>query len=152
MPRLSKQDRQQALILLASGTSVNNVALQFNCHRNTISRLQTRFQQTGDISDRPRSGRPRVTTARQDRYITLTHLRQRFKTASSTVIQYGVHKQTILNRLRANRRPIRPRRPYVGQILTRRNRNLRLRWARQHRHGRVHNGHACCLVTNLDSV
>jgi transposase len=84
MPRLRENERIQALVLLASGVSVADVATQFNCHRNTINNLRQRFVQTVSVGDRARPGRLRVTTARQERYMTLTHLRQRLKTATST--------------------------------------------------------------------
>lgn len=132
MPRLQENDRVQALVLLTSGRSVTDVARQFNCHRNTIINLQQRFQQSGSVRDGVRSGRPKVTTARQDRYITLTHLRNRFKTATSTARQFGISRQTVLNRLSANANPIRARRPYVGQVINARNRNLRRLWAQRH--------------------
>ena len=38
----------------------------------------------------------------------------------------------MLRRLRQARQPIRPRRPYVGQVLTARHRAARLQWAQQH--------------------
>lgn len=132
MPRLQQNQRIQAVTMLASGQSVAAVARAFGCHRNTISNLQRRFQTTGDIVDRPRSGRPKVTTARTDRFITLTHLRRRFKTAASTAREHGISSQTVLNRLRKVRNPIRPRRPYIGQIINNRNRNARMQWARRH--------------------
>jgi hypothetical protein len=43
--------------------------------------MTTEFVQFGNTNDRPRSGRPRVTTARQDRLMRLTHLRNRTRTA-----------------------------------------------------------------------
>ena len=100
--------------------------------RNTIIRLRQRFQQTGGVADRRRPGRPRVTNPRTDRFITLTHLRRRFQTATSSARQYGISKQTVLRRLRQARQPIRPRRPYVGQVLTARHRAARLQWAQRH--------------------
>lgn len=132
MPRLRENERVQALVLLTSGRSVTDVARQFNCHRNTIINLRERFQQSGSVRDGIRSGRPKVTSARQDRYITLTHLRNRFKTATSTARQFGISRQTVLNRLRKNANPIRARRPYVGHIINHRNRNLRRLWAQRH--------------------
>ena len=151
MPRLRKDEILQALVLLLSGTSVDDVARQLNCHRHTISRLGDQFQQTGDIPDRPRSGRPKVTRARQDHLFVHTRLRQRFKTASSTALELGVSSQTVLNWLKAKRFPIRPRWPYICHIITRRNHNLRLRWARHHYAGHVLYGRECSLLTNLDS-
>ena len=102
MPRLQENERIQALLQLAAGVSVADVARQFNCHRNTIIKLRRRYHQNGSVRDRPRSGRPKVTTARQDRPLTLTNLRHRFQTATSTERQLGVSRDTVLNRLRAN--------------------------------------------------
>jgi hypothetical protein len=61
------------------------------------------------------SGRPRVTTAAQDRYIRLRHLRERFTTATSTALTIpGVRRisdQIVRNCLRdagiRARRPVR---------------------------------------------
>jgi hypothetical protein len=106
--------------------------MQFNCHRNTINNMRQHLTQTGSVGDRARPGRPHVTTARQDRYMTLTHIRQRFKTASSTALKNGISSQTVLNRLPAIANSIRARRPSVGQMINPRNRNIRRLWARRH--------------------
>ena len=79
-----------------------------------------RFRVTGNVADRPRSGRPRVTSATNDRYIVLLHLRDRHLIGAATGKQYGIHSQTVRNRLRQNVQTIRAHRPYFGQILTRR--------------------------------
>ena len=132
MPRLDQNQRIQALTMLARGDNVSNVSRAFGCHRNTIVRLPQRFQQTGRLADRRRSGRPRVTNPRTDRFITLTHLRRCFQTATSSARQYDISKQTVLRRIRQARQPIRPRRPYVGQVLTARHRAAGLQWAQRH--------------------
>ena len=132
MPRLNQNLRIQALMMFARGDNVSNVSRAFGCHRNTIIRLYQRFQQTGEVADRRRPGRPRVTNPRKDRFITLTHLRRRFQTATSSARQYGISKQTVLRRFRQARQPTRPRRPYVGQVLTARHRAARLQWAQRH--------------------
>ena len=131
MPRLNQNQRIQALTMLARG-DVSNVSRAFGCHRNTIIRLRQCFQQTGGVADRRRPGRPRVTNPRTDRFITLTHLRRRFQTATSSARQYGISKQTVWRRLRQARQCIWPRRPYVGQVLTARHRAARLQWAQRH--------------------
>ena len=64
------------------------------------------------MADRRRPGRPRVTNPQTDRFITLTHLRRRFQTATSSATQYGISKQTMLRRLRQAWQLIRPRRPW----------------------------------------
>ena len=136
--------------MLARGDNVFNVSRAFGCHRNTIIRLRQRFQQTGGMADRRRPGRPRVTNPQTDRFITLTHLRRRFPTATSSARQYGISKQTLLRRLRQARQPIRPRRPYVGQVLTARHRAARLQWAQLHSVGGDSSGLGFYSLISLD--
>ena len=111
-------------------TSQTSVERSVSQKHNTW--LRQRFQQISGVADRRRPGRPRVTNPRTDRFITLTHLRRRFQTATSSARQYGISKQIVLRRLRQARQPIRPRRPYVGQVLTVRHRAARLQWAKRH--------------------
>ena len=127
MPIMNQNQRIQALMMLAGGNNVSNVSRAFSCHRNTIILLRQRFQQTGGVADRRRPGRPRVTNPRTDRSITLL-----FSNGDKFCKQYGISKQTVLRRLRQARQPIRPRRPYVGQMLTARHRAARLQWAQRH--------------------
>ena len=61
------------------------VARDFNRDHKTISRLVRKFQRTGSVEDLPRTPKRRVTTRQQDRYIRLTHLRDRNLTARTTV-------------------------------------------------------------------
>lgn len=133
MPRLSNIQRERAIGMLNTGTSVTDVARVMGCSRRTIHDLRTRLQQTGTTADRPRSGRPRVTTQAEDRQIVLRHLRNRFLTATSTrneLFRGRVTAQTIRNRLRTAR--LHARRPYRGPILTQLHRRQRLRWAQRH--------------------
>ena len=64
------QQRERATGMLTTGMSARDVAWHFQCHKSTISRLLNRFQQTGNVVDRPRSGRLNKTTAREDRFLT----------------------------------------------------------------------------------
>ena len=116
--------------------SATVVSWHFGCTRKIIEHLRKRFRVTGNVADHPRSGRPRVTTAADDRYIVLHHLRNRRLTTTTTGRQYGIHPQTVRNRLRQNVQPIRAYRPYFGQILTRRHRTARRDWCHRHLHFR----------------
>ena len=118
--------------MLARGDNVFNVSRAFGCHRNTIIRLRQRFQQTGGVADRRKPDRPRVTSPGTDRFITLTHFRRRFQTATSSARQYGISKQTVLRRLRRALQPSTGCGTYVGQVLTSRHRAVRLQWAQRH--------------------
>jgi len=136
MERLSERERNQAIGMLRCGVSVINVKKLFNCSRNTVHELVRRYRLTGDVHDRPRPGRPRATTQRDDRAIVLTHLLDRFRSATLTAPTFNVTAQTIRNQLRACQRPIRARRPYTGGILTLRHHHARIGWARAHRYWR----------------
>ena len=54
---------------LEAGESQSAVARHFNVHHTTINRLWHRHNQFNSTNDHPRSGRPRVTTPAQDRFI-----------------------------------------------------------------------------------
>ena len=73
-PGMTFEQRERAIGLLTAGMSARDVAR----HESTISRLLNRFQQTGNAADRPRSGRPRKTTPREDRLLTTSSRRNRF--------------------------------------------------------------------------
>ena len=82
--RLGTGARHWGIGMIQAGTPQHDVALWFGVRRNTISSLWRRFQTTRSQSDRPLSGRPHVTSQRQDQYIRVKHLRNRFQTASVT--------------------------------------------------------------------
>jgi transposase-like protein len=84
MPRLYENQRLRAIGMLQAGLWQNVVARFFGCHRNTILSLWRRFRQSGNTRDGRRSGRPRVTSRRQDNHIRLVHLRNRLQTSSLT--------------------------------------------------------------------
>ena len=76
--KLSDEERAWALGRMETGIHPQDVANQFNVHRSTIIRLRDRHQATGTVSDRPRSGRPKVTTQHEERYIAVTVARRCF--------------------------------------------------------------------------
>ena len=71
MARLTEVQRGQAIALLMQGQTQRQVAMQFGVNVSTIERLVRRLRETGRLADRPRTGRPHVTTRRQDRLYVL---------------------------------------------------------------------------------
>lgn len=132
MPRLNEENRNRAIGRLEAGESQSSVARRLNVRQSTISRLWHRYTQHNSTRDRPRSGRPRVTTPAQDRYIRVLHLRNRAVTATYTADHVPglrrVSPQTIRNRLREH--GIRPMRPHTGPVLHPHHRRARLQWCR----------------------
>ena len=84
MPRLNSEERAHVLARLECRRTQEQVAGRFNLSRLTIRRLVRRVRVTGTFADRPRSGRPRVMSVRQDNFIRPSHLCDRFVTAEST--------------------------------------------------------------------
>ncbi|XP_041346984.1 uncharacterized protein LOC121366707 [Gigantopelta aegis] len=118
MLRLNEAQRNNAVGQLEAGESQSEVARLFNVYPSTISRLWICYQAHRSTRYLRRSGRPRVTTPAQDRYIRLRHLRQRTTTATSTQSAIPglrrISDQTVRNRLREA--GLRPRRPVRGVI------------------------------------
>ena len=105
MTRLNNNERNKAIGMLNAGTSATILSRYFGCTRKIIERLRRRFRVTGNVADRPRSGKPRVTTAADDRCIVLQYLRNRRLTAAANRRQYGIHPQTVRNQLSQNVKP-----------------------------------------------
>ena len=71
MPSLSNLEKARAIGQVEAGVPQNQVAALFGVSPGTISKLKAKFRETGDVKDRPRSGRPKKTTPQEDRFITL---------------------------------------------------------------------------------
>ncbi|XP_067679681.1 uncharacterized protein [Haliotis asinina] len=123
--------RNIAIGRLQAVESQSSVARRLNVSQSSISRLFTRFNQTGSTNDRRRSGRPRLTTPAQDSFIRVLHLRDRTSTGEGTAARIPELRrisggQTVRNRLREH--GLRARRPYVGNVLRGVHLVNRLRW------------------------
>ena len=119
------KQRERAIGILTADMSTRDIARHFQRHESTISRLLNRFQQTGNVADRPRLGRPRKTTLREDRFLTTSSRRNRFLSSRNlgrllrNTTGTRVCDRTVRNRLHAAR--LKACRSYVGIPLTWRN-------------------------------
>ena len=138
MPRLSHDQRVTVMTLRGEGYSVEQLRQRFNVSRSTIQRLLCRERETGRVDDRPRSGRPRVSTERDDRCLrrmslanprlVARNLRQRWRnehgvTASTQTVARKLSQMGLHGRVAA-RKP----------LLSARHRRTRLQWARERLH------------------
>ena len=134
--RLTPDERGRALGWLDNGLSEREVARRLQRSHSVVQRLRERFRTTGSTAERPRSGRPRTTTRRQDRYLVNAALRDRscnatvLRTVLRNATNANICTQTVRNRLHENN--LRARRPAVRSRLTPAHRVRRLAWARQH--------------------
>ena len=134
--RLTEEQRGRALALLDEGIGLREVSRRLQVSHSVIHRLRERFNATGSVQERRRTGRPRATTRQQDRLLVLSALcdqrsaavtlRGQLRAATGTNISCS----TVQRRLwEAN---LRSRRPAVRPVLSAVNRNRRLAWARNH--------------------
>jgi transposase len=95
------------------GRSHRRVADHFRVNHSIIVRLMQRFRQTGNVTDRPRAGRPRKATPREDRLISRRTRQRPFSTAGALRgnLAFGGHisTRTVIRRL--HRQGMRARRP-----------------------------------------
>ena len=120
--------------MLQAGLKQRVVAARINAHESTVSRLAHRYRVTGNVADRPRSGRPRKTDQRTDRWMVTKVLRNRALTSDKIQAELQGQQVTVSSRLVRNRLKtagLKNRRPFRGIILTPRHRAARLRWARR---------------------
>ena len=133
---MSTADRGRAIAWLQDGATQRYVAQRLNVSKKTICSLWIRFLDTGNVTNRPRSGRPRSTTQQEDRYLTKWTLRQRKVTARQvrdhlrTTTGTLIRDQTVRNRLWANN--LRPCRSVVRPPLLQRHRATRRDWCTSH--------------------
>lgn len=105
--KLSDADRGRAVALLQTGFTFKNVAIRLGVSPSVIFRLKQRFLATGRVKERPRSGRPRSTDARADRFIirqaltSRTNTAKRIRSVLRVTNNLNISVQTVRNRLRA---------------------------------------------------
>ncbi|GFV74397.1 transposable element Tcb2 transposase [Trichonephila clavipes] len=90
---------------LEEGLTVTSVAAEFGINKSFVSRAWKAFQTTGTAVRKVGGGRPRTTTAGDDRYIILQTKRGRRQSASviaqqlSTATKQQVSRFTVARRL-----------------------------------------------------
>jgi transposase len=122
------------------GFSHRRVADHFRVNHSIIVRLMQRFRQTGNVTVRPRAGRPRKTTPREDRLISRRERQRPFSTAGALRgnLAFGGHisTRTVIRRL--HHQGMRARRPIKRPQLTLRHRHAGFDWSHDHLGWTIH--------------
>ena len=131
---LTIPERRQCVGMHNGGFSHRRVADHFRVNYSIIVRLMQPFRQTGNVTDRPRAGRPRKTTPRENRLISIRTRQRRFSTTGALRgnLAFGGHisTRTVIRRLR--HQGMRARRPIKRPQLTIRHRHARFDWSHDH--------------------
>lgn len=135
-PHLSPEESIRIVTLAEEGLSVRQIALRINAHYSTVSRCIKRYRETGRHTRRPTGGRPRATSAMDERFLRVQALRRRESTNPELqqlileVRNLWISRRTVGRRL--NEAGLTSRRPATGPQLTREHRVARLAFAREH--------------------
>ena len=84
--KLTMPERWQAVGMDNGGFSHRRVADHFRGNHSIIVQLMQRFRQTGNVTDRPRAGKPRKATPRENRLISRRAREQPFSTLVHFVV------------------------------------------------------------------
>jgi transposase len=100
--RILEAQRWQIIDMHATGMSFKAIGRQMGYHYTVVSRLARKHTQTNNVKDLPRSGRPRVTSDRDDR--ALQRLVRRMPFATSPILkQHCLPNRRLLTRTVRNR-------------------------------------------------
>lgn len=125
-------------VVTLRGTGMKQVAIArvYHITQGEVSKILKRHAESGTPTPRPRPGRPRKTTRRQDRLLIRSCLQGRTKTTSSLRTEWqnaiGVPVSRELVNKRLLRAGYRARRPLRKPLLRPVHRQRRLQWARDH--------------------
>nr|CAH7764583.1 unnamed protein product [Callosobruchus chinensis] len=133
---LSAFDGTRIIALWQEGLSRHQIATRLNVVRSTVSRTIRSYEETREVNSRPRTGRPTVSTRREDRYIAQLARRERSVTVPALRSQFQRTFNRVISTATIRRRVLasglRCRRPSRVLLLTARHRTARLQWARAH--------------------
>ena len=136
--QLSKEKQQSIITLRQEGQSSRKISRTLNVS-SAVAKTIKRYDETGSHEDRPRTGRPRVTSAAEDKFIRVTNLRNRQLTAPQirahiNALQSSssrhISTSTVQRRLRESglHGGIAAKKP----LLRMNNKKKRLAWAKKH--------------------
>ena len=133
--RLSHDDRVRLVVLRDVGYSVRQIAARVKCSPSTVSKTLKRLAETGGVDDRSRSGRPKISSARQDRALVNLSLKDRRKTSVDLKKEWeeasGVVCSTRTVRRRLDKAGLYGRVARKKPLLTDRHKKVRLAWAKE---------------------
>lgn len=134
--QLSVEQRARIMALHEESFSTRYIASRMHVAQSTVVKSVKRFKETTGNEDRPRCGRPRVTTAREDKFITITSKRKRTLTAPDIREEINGLRRKPLSVATVRRRllnaGLKGRVAAKKPLLREANKEKRLKWAHEH--------------------
>lgn len=121
---------------LKEGFTQRKVAQTFSCAQSTVCEIWKKYRATNNVKNRPRSGRPRATTRRQDRKlieIAKSMRRSSSKQLNSEWSKYEINvcARTLRNRL--NEKGYHFCKAKTKPFMTKKHKKSRLLWCKKHK-------------------
>ncbi|KAI5086166.1 hypothetical protein C0J45_24088, partial [Silurus meridionalis] len=138
--QLSTEKRVAIITLRNEGQSVRKIGKTLKVSPSAVTKTIKRYKETGSHADRPRKGRPRVTSAAEDKFIRVTSLRNRRLTAAQirdqvngTQSSSSRHISTTTVKRRLCESGLHGRISARKPLLKKGNKQKRLVWAKKHK-------------------
>lgn len=134
---LTIHDKDKIVLLLQNGKKALDIALQLQIPKRTVQRVIKEFKDTGEIrAPRPKSGRPKKTSTRQDRKLEAIIKQNPFKTQNQIREEWeksgtNVSRRTVGRRIKQKEYNLCQAK--VCPQLKKFQRQKRVKWAREHR-------------------
>ena len=136
--QLTPGEKIAAQSLDKAGFSHSKIGKSLGVHQSTISRFFKRLKATGDAGRKKGSGRPRLSTARQDKTLERLSLKDRFESAASLRKKWKKQSHVNVSLRTTNRRLLKmglpARKPRKKPLKTETIEEKRLRFARRYEH------------------
>uniref|UniRef100_A0A096MFS4 Transposase Tc1-like domain-containing protein n=1 Tax=Poecilia formosa TaxID=48698 RepID=A0A096MFS4_POEFO len=136
--QLSKEKRVIIITLRNEGHSIQKIGKTLKLPPSSVAKTIKRYKETGSHEDRPRKGRPRVTSAAEDKFIRVTSLRNHRLTAAQIRDQVNATQSSRLISVTTVKRRL-CESGLHGRIAARKpllrtgNKQKRLAWAKEHK-------------------
>ena len=74
MPKISLNDRNRIIVLHEEGYSQVNIAKPVNCSRASVQKIVKKYNETGDVVDKKKSGCPKKLSLCNEQFLKITAL------------------------------------------------------------------------------
>ena len=129
---LQKKDRWRIIGMWEAGQTQTVIARQIVINKSHVSRLIAKYRLTNGVTDRPRPGRPRISSASNDRVLVRSAVRDPKAPCSELRQQWqnlNVQASTRTDHRRLNKAGLKARRPRRRTFLTLDHLRNRIQWA-----------------------
>ena len=133
---MSESEKQTILHLHGMGLSGRKIAENLSISRSTIQKFLQRYNDVGDLENKHRSGRPKITSARSDTLLSRMVKRNRRQSLSDLLVEFNTSNANPVSKRTLKRRihDLGYKRCAVGKRTTIScvNRARRIQWCRNH--------------------